>query len=116
MLPDMNTAKRIPGPLCDGEGTTVQVWPFQCSTRPAPFALPTAQTSFDESADTPFNSLPFGSMGLATTLQFVPFQCSMNDLGRGRLTGPWEEGHGDKVTKDNRPGSGHPVTVSSSRA
>ena len=57
----------------------LQVWPFQCSTRPTEFAVPTAQTSFAESADTPFSWLPFGNVGVATTLQLLPFQCSMKE-------------------------------------
>jgi len=39
---------------------------------------PTAQTLFDETAVTAVSAPPPDGVGLLTTLQFVPFQCSIN--------------------------------------
>src|SRR5215472_7868329 len=78
-------AARLLNPvLALGLATALQLVPFQCSIRVcvAPLALgrksPTAQTSPAETAVTPFSSLfCVLALGLGTTLQLVPFQCSM---------------------------------------
>ena len=67
-------------PLKAGLVTTLQLVPFQCSTR-SPEKLsknPTAQTLFVEMAVTAFNTPSCFSFGLETTLQLVPSQCSIN--------------------------------------
>src|SRR5579859_5002984 len=71
-------------PAC-GLVTTLQAVPFQCSMSGAYSAdgagllvpSPTAQTLLAEIAATPFSLLINGAgLGLDTTLQAVPFQCS----------------------------------------
>src|SRR5258707_1371584 len=47
--------------------------------------FPAAQTSFDETAVTPSNSPPFLGVGLATTRQLLPFQCSIKVLSEPPL-------------------------------
>src|SRR6266853_525143 len=65
----------------EGELTTLQAWPFQCSTNPVEKLLesPTAQASLDEVAATADRKLPFVNCGLAITFQLVPSQCSITE-------------------------------------
>src|SRR5437660_1114852 len=65
----------------DGEDTTVQVWPSQCSVRPVEKLLesPTAQASLEEVAVTAARKLPFANLGLEITFQLVPSQCSITE-------------------------------------
>ena len=56
----------------------LQLVPSQCSTKVPEGLNPTAQTLFDAGAVTPVRLLPCRSLGLETTLQVVPFQCSIN--------------------------------------
>ena len=65
----------------DGEGTTVQIWPSQCSVRPVEKLLesPTAQASLEEVAVTAARKLPFVNGGLGINLQRVPSQCSITE-------------------------------------
>src|SRR5712691_9730197 len=77
---------RMPEVPCNGLVTTLQLDPFQCSMSGAKVAegptplvsSPTAQTLFAEMATTPFSVL-LASPGpeLLTTLQVLPFQCSI---------------------------------------
>jgi hypothetical protein len=61
--------------------TKPQLAPSQCSTKAEePLANPTAQTLFVAGAVTPVRALPSRSFGLETTLQLVPFQCSIKVL------------------------------------
>src|SRR5262249_58865034 len=67
-----------------GLATTLQLVPFQCSISvcPVPAALrnrPTAHTSLAETAAAAARLLkPVLALALATTLQLVPFQCSIS--------------------------------------
>src|SRR6266571_1442325 len=69
-----------------GLETTFQLVPFQCSvsvsvTQPVLQELeyPTAQMSVAETTATPFNwFVEVPTLGLLTTFQLVPFQCSIN--------------------------------------
>src|SRR5205823_1372998 len=70
-----------------GVEITLHCEPFQCSTKAVGFVLsssPTAQTLFVEVAAAPNKKSliwNFGpGLGLETTLQSVPFQCSVNVL------------------------------------
>ena len=65
----------------------LQLVPSQCSTRAEPPAAPTAQTLFDEMTVTPLRLSPSIS-GPVTTLQLVPFQCSINCSPKSGLSGP----------------------------
>jgi len=57
----------------DGAGTWLQVCPFQCKV----VAVPIAQTSLLASAEIPRMGPTLVKAGLETTLQLVPFQCSI---------------------------------------
>ncbi len=77
------TLLRILYPPAFGLGTTLQLIPFQCSMRVWGRLLlltkeyPTAQTFFAEMATTlSRTSLYPPGLGLAITVQLVPFQCS----------------------------------------
>src|SRR5262249_44039588 len=78
-------AARLLNPvLALGLGTVLQLVPFQCSISVCVAPLgpgrksPTAQTSLPETTVTPFSWLfCVLAAGLGTTLQLVPFQCSM---------------------------------------
>src|SRR5258707_2187155 len=78
-------------PLNAGLEMILQLLPSQCSTKAATGApeesstFPAAQTSFDETAVTPSNSPPFLGVGLATTRQLLPFQCSIKVLSEPPL-------------------------------
>src|SRR5579871_3881332 len=65
-----------------GLGTTVQLFPFQCSMRVRapmlPGAVPTAQTSAADAAYTAYSESPVPLFGLFTIFQEDPFQCSMS--------------------------------------
>ena len=68
--------------------TMLQLVPSQCSTRAFPPAAPTAQTLFDETTVTPLR-LSCSIVGpVVSTLQFVPFQCSINCSPKSGLSGP----------------------------
>jgi hypothetical protein len=65
-----------------GLGTVLQLVPFQWAIKvwlvahPARLAKPTAQASVGDSAATPVNHELLNGLGVATTFQAVPFQCS----------------------------------------
>ena len=59
-----------------GLGTTSHWLPSQCSLNEPPNRAPTAQTSFEEAADTPRNGP--SPPGAGTTLHCVPSQCSVS--------------------------------------
>ena len=63
-----------------GLETRRQRLPSQCSTTAfeEPEVVPTTQALFAAGAVTALRELFGGSVGLATTLQLVPFQCAMN--------------------------------------
>src|SRR5437016_3386668 len=73
----------LPNPVTLGLATILHRLPFQCSisvrcTKLAVVELPTAQISLAAMAVTParvFSVAPF-TLGLATTLHCLPFQCS----------------------------------------
>src|SRR5215467_641668 len=65
--------------------TTLQLVPFHCSTSVTQLVVlqeeeePTAQMSLAETTATPFNTFEeVPTLGLLTTLQLVPFQCSIS--------------------------------------
>jgi len=66
----------------EGAGTWLQVWPFQCRmVGPA-----TAQASLLVSAEIPRMGPTPVKAKLETTLQFVPFQCSIKTPdAKGRI-------------------------------
>jgi hypothetical protein len=76
-------------PVKAGLETTLQLVPFQCSTKAPALLLPTAQTSFDETAVTPLRIVcSTVAVGRETTLQLLPFQCSINDSPKPGLADP----------------------------
>src|SRR5215469_8754102 len=78
------TAPRDPGTVA--VGSTLHLWPSQCSTRvivsPAPSSCcPTAHTSSDARIEIPRRVLlGIVVLGVGTTDHPVPFQCSANVL------------------------------------
>ena len=72
------------GPTAPAPGTICQLLPFQCSMKVLRLggvaADPTAQTSFDETAETAPRLLNVEEVfGLETICQADPVQCSMRD-------------------------------------
>jgi hypothetical protein len=73
---EVNHAPDALGALC-----TVQAAPSQCYTKAEPPLTdpadsPTAKQSLEDEQKTPLRELPVGWLGVGTTFQLVPFQCS----------------------------------------
>jgi len=68
-----------PKPLNAAFDTTLQLTPFQCSTKiPDELLDPAAQTSLDDTAMIAFKEAPRPTFGPEITLQLAPFQCAIN--------------------------------------